>query len=202
MSLPISNAALISTSAGNLESIEWRRVSITGKFLTTKTVTIINRSQNGTAGYDVLTPFLTTTNQVFMVNRGFMQLSMDVPKFEESQIDLLGYVRKSQTRSGLGPVDFTKATTREFQRFDIPLIASTLELETAPIFLQYITQNPPAQDAWPAAVALPELNEGTHMSYAMQWFFFSLIALVAWVIVIRRKLREISEPSALEQTSV
>jgi cytochrome oxidase assembly protein ShyY1 len=44
-----------------------------------------------------------------------------------------------------------------------------------------------------ANVAGPELTEGTHLSYAIQWIIFALFATVAWFILVRRALR--SRPS-------
>ena len=46
----------------------------------------------------------------------------------------------------------------------------------------------------PARVADPELSNGPHLSYAIQWIFFSGCALAAWVMLVRRALR--SQPSA------
>jgi cytochrome oxidase assembly protein ShyY1 len=169
--------------------------------MTDKIVTVINRSQNGTAGYDVLVPFRTTNNETFLINRGFMQLSMPLPTLPTTPIKVLGYIRDTQSRGTLGAVDSTDATVREFQRFDIPLIAERLGVETQPLFIQLRDEVPTPTQAWPAPVALPDLNEGTHLSYAVQWFFFALTALVAWVVVVRRKMREVTEPSAPSHTS-
>jgi cytochrome oxidase assembly protein ShyY1 len=169
--------------------------------LTDKIVTVINRSQNGAAGYDVLVPFRTTTNQTFLVNKGFMQLSMPLPTLRTTPLTVLGYIRDTQSRGTLGAIDSTDAAVREFQRFDIPLIAERLGVDTPPLFVQLRNELPAPTEQWPAPVSLPELNEGTHLSYAVQWFFFALTALVAWVVVVRRKMREVTETSAPSHTS-
>jgi cytochrome oxidase assembly protein ShyY1 len=166
-----------------------------------KIVTVINRSQNGAAGYDVLVAFRTTTNQTFLVNKGFMQLSMPLPTLRTTPLTVLGYIRDTQSRGTLGAIDSTDAAVREFQRFDIPLIAERLGVDTPPLFVQLRNELPAPTEQWPAPVSLPELNEGTHLSYAVQWFFFALTALVAWVVVVRRKMREVTETSAPSHTS-
>ena len=198
---PVENIENIVSTSSDIESIEWRRVQLSGSYMTDKIVTVINRSQTGTAGYDVLVPFRTTDNETFLVNRGFMQLSMPLPTLPTTPLKVLGYIRDSQARGTLGAIDSTDTTVREFQRFDIPLIAERLGVETQPLFIQLRDEVPTPTQAWPAPVALPDLNEGTHLSYAVQWFFFALTALVAWVVVVRRKMREVTEPSAPSHTS-
>ena len=185
----------------DIEAIEWRRVELSGSYMSDKIVTVINRSQNGAAGYDVLVPFRTTTNQTFLVNKGFMQLSMPLPTLRTTPLTVLGYIRDTQSRGTLGAIDSTDAAVREFQRFDIHLISERLGVDTPPLFVQLRNELPAPTEQWPAPVSLPELNEGTHLSYAVQWFFFALTALVAWVVVVRRKMREVTETSAPSHTS-
>jgi len=171
---------------------EWIRVSVTGTYDSTKAVTIINRSQDGTAGYNSAVPFTSLSNRTILVNRGFIPLVMPTPTVPTGRIELVGYLRASQSRSALGPVDSTDAGNTEFQRFDIPLISSNVGGNLEPMFLQLIQESPTSSSPWPAIVQLPPLDEGTHFSYALQWFFFCLVAFTAWVIVIRRKITQIN----------
>ena len=171
---------------------EWIRVSVTGTYDSTKTVTIINRSQDGTAGYNSAVPFTSLSNRTILVNRGFIPLVMPTPTVPTGRIELVGYLRASQSRSALGPVDSTDTGNTEFQRFDIPLISSNVGGDLEPMFLQLIQESPASSSPWPAIVQLPPLDEGTHFSYALQWFFFCLVAFTAWVVVIRRKITQIN----------
>ena len=62
-----------------------------------------------------------------------------------------------------------------------------------------------AADAWlarvqaarpiPSAKALPDLSDGPHLSYAVQWIFFAGVAIVGFVVLIRRE----SEYAAAEE---
>jgi cytochrome oxidase assembly protein ShyY1 len=179
---------------------EWMRVSITGSYDPSKAVTIINRSQDGTAGYNSVVPFTSLNNRTILVNRGFVPLVMEPPVAPTGEIEIVGYLRASQSRSALGPIDSTEAGNTEFQRFDIPLISAHVGKIIEPMFLQLIRELPAGESQWPAKVALPPLDEGTHMSYALQWFFFSLVAFTAWVVVIRRKISQVNA-STQAQTS-
>lgn len=176
---------------------EWRRVRATGTYIAAKSVTVINRSQDGVAGYDSVVPLLLDDGRTALINRGFVPLATAIPAPPEGTVTITGYVRASQKRSALGAIDSTDVTSTEFQRFDVPLISKRLNGEVLPFFIQVIAEDPRPPGQWPSPVRLPELSEGPHLSYAFQWFFFCLVALTAWVIVIRRRLADgVSDPPA------
>jgi cytochrome oxidase assembly protein ShyY1 len=54
----------------------------------------------------------------------------------------------------------------------------------------------PAQQGF-EPVATPPLDEGPHLSYALQWFTFALMTLIIYPLILRRRAREI-EREALE----
>jgi surfeit locus 1 family protein len=199
-STPLQTLDQAVPSAWNQKTSEWLRVRITGTYDASKKVTIINRSQDGSAGFDSVVPFTSLDHRTILVNRGFIPLAMPVPDVPKGQREIVGYLRASQSRSALGPIDSIAAGNTEFQRFDIPLISAHIGGTVEPMFLQLIEESPPANSQWPAKVALPLLDEGPHLSYALQWFFFCLVAFTAWVIVIRRKISQVNA-LAQEQTS-
>ena len=41
---------------------------------------------------------------------------------------------------------------------------------------------------------LPELTEGPHLNYAIQWFAFATIAAVGYVILVRREVKGPTDP--------
>ena len=191
-STPIQTLDKAVPTPWNKATDEWVRVSISGTYDSSKAVTIINRSQDGTAGYNSAVPFTSLNNRTILVNRGFVPLVMPTPTIPLGKIQIVGYLRASQSRTGLGPIDSTEAGNTEFQRFDIPLISSNVGGGLEPMFLQLIQESPASNSPWPAIVQLPPLDEGTHFSYALQWFFFCLVAFTAWVVVIRRKITQIN----------
>ena len=181
---------------------EWSRVVVEGTYDMSHAVTIVNRSQDGTAGYDTLVPLVLRDGRVLFVNRGYVPLARPVPSPPSGTVSVMGYVRATQTRGTLGAIDSSDPGTTEFQRFDIELIARRLDSPHFPWFLQRVKESPVQEGQWPATVALPELTEGPHLSYAVQWFFFSAVAIAAWTVVVRRRLREpLSPPGSPSGTS-
>ena len=132
----------------NKESSEWMRVTITGSYDPSRAVTIINRSQDGTAGYNSVVPFTSLNQRTILVNRGFVPLVMEPPIAPTGEIEIVGYLRASQARSALGPIDSKEAGNTEFQRFDIPLIAAHVGKTIEPMFLQLIEESPADASQW------------------------------------------------------
>ena len=55
-------------------------------------------------------------------------------------------------------------------------------------------------DTEPVPVLEPTLDEGPHLSYAMQWFIFAAAALVGWVLAIRRSIGTRREAAVTDAT--
>ncbi len=57
------------------------------------------------------------------------------------------------------------------------------------MYLDLIASDPPTEGDYPTPVPPPELSEGPHLSYAMQWFIFAAAVVVGWVLAVRRSIR-------------
>jgi len=182
--------------------MQWSKVVLQGTYSNKDRITVINRSQDGAAGYNSVLPFVTTNGQVVLVNRGFVPLAMTNPAAPAGTLQIFGYVRDPQKRSAVGAIDSSSPDSTEFQRFDLSVIAKATDANLLTNgYVQLIAENPATEESWPSPVALPMLDEGTHFSYALQWFFFAATALAGWIYVVRKKLREpLSDVAAPEQT--
>lgn len=171
---------------------EWRPVVVRGSYDPARAVTVLNRSAEGIAGTHSVVPFRADDGRWILVNRGFVPLAETTPAAPSGDVTVVGYLKRSEKRGTLGAVDSTDAATVEFQRLDVPLIGTPLtatgeQVET--MFLLLAQESPDSSGQWPARIPLPPLDEGSHQSYAGQWFLFSLVAVVGWGVVVRRALR-------------
>lgn len=179
--------------------LEWYPVRVTGEYLADREITIVNRSQDGAAGRNSVVPLQTDNGEIVLINRGFVPLSIDIPPPATGKVTVTGFARAPQKRSAVGAIDSDRPGTTEFQRMDIPLIERALELDVAPMYIQRLDSDPP-EGQWPARVTNPPLDEGPHLSYAGQWFFFTAVALTGWIVVIVRQ-RKKTTPAANSATS-
>ena len=168
------------------EDAEWRPVIVRGRFRPADEVIVLNRSQNNAAGVDALTPFdfsVDATDYVVLVHRGFVPFTEEIPPPPPAVPEL--------------PADESEGVLREIQRVDVERLAgqvASADDRTVLPFYVDLLESPSITGGLPAPVANPDLSEGSHLSYAIQWIIFAICAAVAWFILVRRAIR--SRPSA------
>jgi cytochrome oxidase assembly protein ShyY1 len=175
------------TATTDPDDVEWRPVTARGTYRPDETVHIVNRSQNGRAGDNIVVPLELEDGRVLLVNRGFVALGIDVPAPPTGVVEIDGRLRPTQERK-LGQLsDPPDGTLTEAQRIDIPRLAQQVEGEVVDMYVDTF-QSRPADAPVVEPVAKPELGEGPHLSYAVQWFIFSVCAAVGWVLAVRRSI--------------
>jgi len=169
------------------DDVEWRPVTITGTYRPDETVHIVNRSQSGRAGDNIVVPLELEDGRVLLVNRGFVTLGVDVPDPPTGSVEVTGRLRPSQERR-LGQLsDPSDGQLTEAQRVDIPRLAQQIDGDVIEMYVDAF-ESEPAESAVLEPVAKPTLGEGPHLSYAVQWFIFSVCVAVGWVLAVRRSV--------------
>lgn len=162
----------------------WRRVGAAGTYLPESNVLILNRSQEGRAGMNVVTPMRLADGRFVIVVRGFIPLSENVPDPPTGTVRVVGTVRTSEVRRAGQPTE-APGETKEFFRLDIDRLANQIDGEVLPVAISLEISDPPESDAL-LPVAPPELSDGPHLSYAIQWLIFATAVVVGWVLAVRR----------------
>lgn len=173
---------------------QYRRVSVQGTFDPDHQLQVRYRSNEGSSGYEVVVPLRTTTGAWVLVDRGFGPRPRSGPLPDPSTIPppptglvtVEGYVMANES----GPQDAAVPAGGSVRLIDPTAIAASSGLPLVDGYLS-ATSMTPAQDGGLVPVALPELSEGPHMSYALQWFSFALIGIVGTFILIGKDAREI-----------
>jgi len=174
---------------GNPDDLIYRRVATTGKFLPTPQFDVVNVTQNGTTGRDVVNAFQLTDGTLLIVNRGFVATGAPLPGPPTGEVELLGRLKAGQTaRTGQPSDDGTQQLT-EIRRVDLGALGQQFDQPLAPMYLELLQSSPP-EPANVAPVAFPELDEGPHLSYAIQWFIFSISVAVGWVFAVRKSISD------------
>ena len=149
-----------------------------------------NRTYNGIPGYFVLTPLVVPGGDAVIVNRGFVPLETsgnepDVPTAPSGVVAVNGRVRSTQKRGLFGPRDPTEGTLTEVARADLARLQQQMPYHLLPVYIELETSDP-SEARGITPVPLPELDDGPHLSYAIQWFMFSALAVIGWVLVVRK----------------
>lgn len=197
--MPAGDGAAASPSPAD---VEWRATAAVGRYDTDHPIVVVNRSQNGQAGANVVSPLVLDDGRVLLVNRGFLPLAAldrQLPPPPTGEVQVAGRLRASEVRR-TGQLSSTAADDSpsgaiEVPRLDITELEQLVGDDLEPVWLSVSgdeTGAPlsrPADDPMLAPIAEPELSEGPHLSYAVQWLIFSVCVIVGWVFAVRRSVR-------------
>jgi surfeit locus 1 family protein len=173
---------------------EWQRVQATGSYDVRGQVLVRNRSLHGSPGYHVLTPLVLASGDGLVVNRGFIPLETSgdgpaVPEPPSGSVTVDGRVRESQTRGRFGPRDPAEGTLTAMARADIARLQLQTSYPLLPFYVE-VESSTPDDPGGPTPIPLPDLDDGPHLSYAIQWFTFAALAVVGWVVIVRKSARD------------
>ena len=176
------------------ESIEFRRVTLTGRPLGDEGVLIRSQVYLGTAGYHLIVPVSHRGGAAVLVNRGWVPLGTELGTIDHGldanmNITVEGWVSLSQERPVLGPSDPPSGDLSVMNRVDIERIGQQLNprLNLANV---YIVEMGDQGSGPPVPLGPPDLDdEGPHLGYAVQWFGFTAVLVIGYVFLARSRLR-------------
>ncbi|HEX9259838.1 MAG TPA: SURF1 family protein [Acidimicrobiales bacterium] len=185
------------TSEGG--AVQWYTVVVTGTYDPTEAVQIRNRSLDGAPGEHAVTPLRADDGTAVLLNRGWVPseqaVAGQVPPATSGPVTVVGRVRATQERGRFGPRDPADGDLDKLARVDIDRIQQQTPYPLAPVYVELVEQQPAAAEL-PRALPPPALDEGPHLSYAGQWFLFSLCAVAGWVLVVRKSARTYEQEKA------
>jgi cytochrome oxidase assembly protein ShyY1 len=182
-----------------VDDVLYRAVEARGTYIDDDTVVVENRTFNGAPGAWVLTPLLLSSGSAVVVNRGFIGFDHDgkisPPPAPSGPVEVTGLVFPSQTRGSFGATDPDDVDLDVLARVDLDRYEAQVDYDLLPAYVQRETSTPPEQGAGPGEQELvvlegPELDEGPHLGYAVQWFIFTTIAAGGYALLLRRMAKD------------
>jgi surfeit locus 1 family protein len=168
-------------------SVTWRRAGAAGTYLADEQVLVLNRSQNGVAGLNVVTPLQLDDGRVVAVARGFVPLDITPADPPTGRVRVVGVLRESENRRSGQPRE-AEGELREMFVLDLDRLQEQIDDPLLDVWLAADASDP-SDDAAFTPIAPPELSEGPHLSYAIQWIIFSICVIVGWMLAVRRSIR-------------
>jgi len=184
------------------KDVAWRPVTADGTYLPDDGLLVVNRSQNGSAGVNAVVPLELDDGRILLVNRGFVPQTFDIPEVPATDVEVIGRLRPSQERRLGQLTDPADGPLDEAQRLDLDRLAAQFDGPLVPMYLDLIESSPAEVEGLPAPVIAPDLSEGNHLSYAVQWFIFSIALGVGWVLAVRRSIANHRRDRAAADTDV
>lgn len=173
-----------------------RRAQVRGTYEPAEEVLQRNRSYRNQSGFHVLTPLRLDEETTVLVRRGWVPASLDTPPVGEAppppgEVTVTGVLEASVDQPSFGAQDPATGELARVFHADVSRLDPQMSGSLAPMVLRIDTElTNPTEDQLPFPVGPPTLDEGSHLSYAIQWHTFALLALVAYVAWWRRRLRQ------------
>jgi cytochrome oxidase assembly protein ShyY1 len=57
-------------------------------------------------------------------------------------------------------------------------------------YLEMTASRPDSMSSEIRTLPAPEVTEGAHRSYAIQWIFFEIMTVIGWIILVRNEVKE------------
>ena len=164
----------------------FRRVRVAGVPDYEHELIFATRTRQGSPGVNLLTPVRRPgSDTAVLVNRGWVYSpdgsTIDAGKWHDRDSVFTGYAEEFPSTGGSA---FT-SRPNVIARLSYDVVAKTLPYPVAPMYVVALGTGATAPDQI-ARLTVPPLDEGPHLSYAIQWFCFALIAVAGGVIAWRR----------------
>ena len=173
---------------------EFRRVSVSGRFLHDRELYLGARSLKGNAGYQVVTPFVVASaeSRPVLVNRGWVPLALKPPERRADgqiagTVTVEGYLRAPVPRGWFTP---DNEPARNFWFYvDLPAMAAAAKLDTVAPFL--IEAGPaPNPGGYPIGGQTRIELPNDHLQYALTWFALAVTGMVIYALYHRKRAAE------------
>lgn len=198
------DSAIVDASrfASDTLGARYRRARVAGTPDYQHEVVVAARTHQGSPGVNLLTPVRPSgRDTAILVNRGWVYspdgASVQQERWQDRDTVWTGFLEilpSSVERRG------PSTDTGPLFRLDRARIASRIPYPIAPVYLVAVEDSAAARfDTVPASERIarlspPPLDEGPHLSYAIQWFCFAAVAIVGAVVVMIRVRQPQEQP--------
>lgn len=197
---PVPIDRLITPNDAVTDTLEWRPVTVRGRYDTDRQLRLRLRPVDGERGLHALVPLVTPDGTAILVDRGFVPGPDDVAVSDppDGHVTVTGRLRPSEGGNGLGG-DVSDGAIRHL---DIATLADEWQIPMYQGWLAVSDESPPADQPL-ESLPDPTTEAGPHLSYALQWFLFATIGVGGFVLLIRAESKATGgrsvEPTPLQR---
>ena len=170
----------------------YQRIGVEGELDATHQFLLDNRTFEGRAGYEVLTPLVRAAGPALLVDRGWVPFTGSRARLPDVTLTAGGPVRLTGRVAllpspGLASGRAAPASTGPWPKVtSYPDMAQLAAALGRPLSSRILLLDPAAPFGYVRAWQPPGLPPLRHFSYAVQWWSFALATLVLWAVLSRR----------------
>ena len=158
---------------GDIADYEWRKISLKGSFDDKNQILLRNRYHDGMYGFEQLTLFVFDERKIW-VDRGWVKAGSDAtvpPQLQPTNQGLISIDGRLRLDSSLPRGKFF-AVANDPERNLVSQLDARRGIQTEKFYIDLISASDDSMNP-DVPVELPELSDGPHMAYALQWLFFA-----------------------------
>jgi surfeit locus 1 family protein len=173
---------------------EYRQALVEGDFDYDHEIIPVGPTRGGEPGVHLLTPLRLSGEQAVLVDRGWIPYEEREPAdraayhgSEHASVRgriLLGGTRSSLLMSAPAASQPGGPAVDAWSSVDLPRIQNQLPYTLLPFYVEQLPEEGDPELPWRGDEIV--LDEGPHLSYAIQWFAFTVILLVGYTAVMLR----------------
>lgn len=179
------------------DALQDRLAEVTGVYDFDRQIAVQGQFSEGEPGHWLITPLrIQGSEAALLVNRGWIPAaageSGEWATFDEAPAQSVqGYVQRSRKMPDGSSSALPADTRKGWWRVDVEAIQSQMPYSLLPVYLQAAPDDSRPRSELPRRLPVDfDLSEGSHLSYALQWYAFALIAGIVYVVVLRRREAE------------
>jgi cytochrome oxidase assembly protein ShyY1 len=169
---------------------EWTQVELKGSYDTAGQRVVRNRPLNGQPGYEVVVPFRLDSGETVVIDRGWLPIGNDNPGRPDSvpappagSVTVVARLKHGEPELQRGAPDGQLAS------IDLAAYSSQLGYPLLTGAYGQLASESPAVQEMPLPFPRPSTDEGTHLSYSLQWFAFGVLMFVGFGYAARQQAR-------------
>ena len=178
---------------------EWHPIVLRGHYVVDSELLVRNKPYSGVPGFLQVAVFQADDLKLFLVDRGWLPTGENhdhpdvVPALPAGEVQIIARIRAAESNNGKSAPsgELAAVTPRDAQKE-----IGSKEPIAEDFYLRLAAENPASEIA-PRLETKPELSEGNHLSYAIQWIIFAVLAFATLVWSVRREMdfyRSVNDP--------
>lgn len=174
---------------------EWSQVTVTGTYDPEGTILIRQRSFTEGVGFEIVVPLTTADGTTYLIDRGYIiaeagaAQAPDLPPTPTGDVTVTGVVKRPYAAAENATRVEQIGDLRSVRAIDPVLLSESLGVSVAGGYI--IAYDEVTADGTVvsgiARIPGPELDDGPHLSYAVQWWLFGAMSLVGFGFLARRE---------------
>ena len=176
---------------------EWTPVALHGEYLADDQVLVRNRVRGGQPGFEQLVPLRLDDGSIFVVDRGWLPLGDGadatpdaVPLPPKGEVTVVARLRQAEPA-----LPGRSAPDGQLPSIDVATMVDQLGEPGYTGAYGLLASEDPAAAETPLAAVRPQEDEGPHLSYALQWIAFGVLAFIGLFWAWRRERRIAALPA-------